>query len=98
MFNIAENQEFINAIGIANAPNRNEIIANLEEIAKQKLTIKISEKLTDAQLEEFNSLDDEEQAANWLTTNLPELPELVSESLSEMKNEIFSTKAAVLGQ
>lgn len=98
MFGIADNHEFLTAIGIENAPNRDEIVARLEKIAEQKLTIKISEKLTPAQLEEFNNIADEEQAFNWLTANLPDLPNLVTESLSEMKDEILSTKAAVLGQ
>ena len=98
MFNIADNHEFLSAIGIENAPNRDEIVANLEKIAQQKLTIKISERLTTAQMEEFNNIADEEQAANWLITNLPDLTDLVTASLSEMKDEILSTKAAVLGQ
>lgn len=98
MFNIANNHEFLVAIGIEKAPNRDEIVANLEKIAEQKLTIKISERLTPAQLEEFNNITDEEQAANWLATNVPDLTNLVTESLSEMKNEIISTKTAVLGQ
>lgn len=97
MFNIADNHEFLSAIGIENAPNRDEIVANLEKIAQQKLTIKISERLTTAQMEEFNNIADEEQAANWLITNLPDLTDLVTASLSEMKDEIISTKAAVLG-
>ena len=59
MFGIADNHEFLAALGIENAPNRDVIIANLEKIAQQKLTIKISERLTAAQLEEFNSIVDE---------------------------------------
>lgn len=97
MFGIADNHEFLVAIGIEDAPNRDTIVADLEKIAQQKLTIKISEKLTSAQLEEFNNIVDEEQAANWLNTNLPEFPNLVTESLSEIRDEILSTKAAVLG-
>lgn len=97
MFGIADNHDFLVAIGIENAPNRDAIVANLEKIAQQKLTIKISEKLSPAQLEEFNSIIDEGQAANWLAINLPDLPNLVTESLSELKDEILSTKAKVLG-
>ena len=97
MFGIADNHEFLRAIGIENAPNRDAIIANLEKIAQQKLTIKISEKLTPVQLEEFNNIVDDEQAANWLANNLPDLPNLVTESLAEMKDEILSTKEKVLG-
>ncbi len=98
MFGIAENHDFLVEIGIENAPNRDAIIANLETLAQQKLILKISEKLTPAQLEEFNSINDEENAANWLNTNLPELPSLVTECLSEMKNEILSTKNTILGE
>ena len=97
MFGIADNHDFLVAIGIENAPNRDAIVANLEKIAQQKLTIKVSERLSSAQLEEFNNIVDEEQAANWLANNLPEFPNLVTESLSEMKNEILSTKEKVLG-
>ena len=49
------------------------------------------------QLEEFNNIVDDEQAANWLANNLPDLPNLVTESLAEMKDEILSTKEKVLG-
>ena len=96
MFGIADNHEFLAALGIENAPNRDVIIANLEKIVQQKLTIKISEKLTAAQLEEFNNIVDEEQSANWLNDNLPDLSNLVTESVSEMANEILATKKAVL--
>lgn len=96
MFGIADNHEFLAALGIENAPNRDIIIANLEKIVQQKLTIKISEKLTAAQLEEFNNIVDEEQSANWLNDNLPDLSNLVTESVSEMANEILATKKAVL--
>ena len=98
MFGIADNHEFLTAIGIENAPNRDAIVQQLEGIAQQKLTIRISEKLTPEQMDEFNSITDEEQAASWLNVNLPDLPNLVTEALSEMKDEILSTKAAVLGQ
>ncbi len=97
MFGIADNHDFLAALGIENAPNRDVIIANLEKIAQQKLTIKISERLTAAQLEEFNSIVDEEQSANWLNNNLPDFSNLVTESISEMADEILSTKKAVLG-
>lgn len=97
MFGIADNHEFLAALGIENAPNRDTIIANLEKIVQQKLTIKISEKLTAAQLEEFNNIVDEEQSANWLNNNLPDFSNLVTESVSEMADEIISTKKAVLG-
>ena len=98
MFGIADNHEFLSAIGIENAPNRDAIVANLEKIAQQKLTIKISEKLSPTQLEEFNNIVDEEQVANWLARNLPDLPNLVTESLSEMKDEILLTEEKIVGK
>ncbi len=97
MFGIADNHEFLTAIGVENAPNRDVIVANLERIAQQKLAIKISERLTPDQLEEFNNINDEEQAARWLAGNLPDLLKLVTESLADMKNEVLATKGMVLG-
>ena len=97
MFGIMDNHEFLSAIGIENSPNRDAIAASLENLAEQKLTIKLSERLTTEQLAEFNTIKDEQQAAEWLNTNVPDFNELVTASLAEMKDEILSMKATVLG-
>lgn len=99
MFDIASNQEFLQAIGIANAPEdtKAKLIAGIEDLAKQKLTIKLADKLTDEQAEEFSQITDEEQAKTWLEQNVPDLNDLVTEVFTEIKNDILEHKANVVG-
>ena len=99
MFGIAENKEFLSAIGIANAPEdiKAKVIVGLEDLAQRKLTIKISDKLTDAQAEEFGAITDERQAYNWLITNVPNFLSLTVEVLEEMKRDILENRNKIVG-
>lgn len=99
MFGIAENKEFLSAIGIANAPEdiKTKVIVGLEDLAQRKLTIKISDKLTDAQAEEFGAITDERQAYNWLITNVPNFLSLTVEVLEEMKRDILENRNKIVG-
>ena len=97
MFGIADNHEFLSAIGIEKAPNRDELVASLEELAAQKFTIKLAGRLNTEQLEEFNAIEDEKQAADWLNAHVPDFQSLVTEALAEMRDEILTMRATVLG-
>ena len=89
MFDIANNTEFLTAIGINNAPEevKEKLIAGIENLAQQRLITKLSDKLTD-----------EQQAADWLNQNIPDFADLVTEVFSEIKNEILEHKMNVVGQ
>lgn len=99
MFGIAENKEFLTAIGIANASEdvKAKLIAGLEDLAQQKLVVKISDRLTDQQAEEFEAIADEQQAYNWLIANVPDFLSLVTEVLDEMKRDILENKQKIVG-
>ena len=99
MFDIANNQEFLQAIGIANSPEdvKAKLIAGIEDLAQQKLIVKISDKITDEQAEEFGQITDETEAKNWLEQNVPEFPDMVTEVFTEIKNDILQHKANVVG-
>ena len=100
MFDIANNAEFLQAIGIADAPEdvKTKLIAGIEDLAKQRLTTKISDKITDEQAEEFGQITDEDQAKQWLDTNVPDFQDLVTEVFAEIKNDILEHKASVVGR
>ena len=100
MFDIANNTEFLTAIGINDAPEdtKAKLIAGIENLAPERLITKVSDKLTKEQAEEFNQITDEQQAADWLSNNLPELPDLVTEVFAEIKTEILEHKMNVVGQ
>ena len=99
MFDIASNTQFLEAIGIANSPEdvKATLIAGIENLAKDRLTIKLSEKLTDEQAEQFGNITDEQQAKDWLQTNVPDFSQMVTDVFEEIKNEILTQKASVIG-
>jgi hypothetical protein len=99
MFDIANNTEFLIAIGINNAPEdvKAKLIAGIENLAEKKLITRLSDIVTDEQAEQFGSITDEQEAANWLNTNIPNFQEIVTEVLTEIKNDIMQHKTAVVG-
>ena len=99
MFGIQDNTEFLTAIGIANAPEdvKATLIAGIEDLAQKKLVVAISDRITDAQAEEFGAIQDEEQAYQWLNANVPDFESIVTGVLEEIKNDILMHKAEVVG-
>ena len=99
MFNIANNQEFIEALGIANAPEETKatLIAGLEETAQNRLVIELANILTDEQAEEFASLENPEESMSWLIKNVPNLQEIMTNVLSNMRDEILLNRQKVVG-
>lgn len=100
MFGIAENTEFLTAIGIANASDETKatLIAGIEDLAQKRLVTRLSERLTDAQAEEFGAITDEKEAADWLSKNVPDFQQIVTDVLSEIRDEIIQNKARIVGQ
>lgn len=99
MFGIANNSEFLAAIGIANASEdiKAKVIAGLEDLAQKRLIVKLADKITDDQAEEFGKIEDQKKAYEWLITNVPDLSLIMTDVLEEMKNEILANKAKVVG-
>lgn len=99
MFGIKDNTEFLTAIGIANAPDdvKATLIAGIEDLAQKKLVVAISDRITDAQAEEFGAIQDEEQAYQWLNANVPDFESIVTSVLEDIKNDILMHKAEVVG-
>ncbi|MDO4747057.1 MAG: DUF5663 domain-containing protein [Candidatus Saccharibacteria bacterium] len=99
MFGIADNQEFLTAIGIADASEetKNQLIAGIETLAEQRLVTALSDRLTDAEAEEFGKITDEQQARDWLMAKIPDFQDMVANILADIKNDILLHKAEVIG-
>lgn len=99
MFGIAENQAFLKAIGIANIPvdQKAKLVAGLEDVAQKQLIVKISDRLTEKQANEFAAITDEKVAYEWVMKNIPDFQELVTNVLEDMKNDILAHKMKVVG-
>ena len=98
MFDIANNTEFLTAIGIADAQEETKakIAADIEDLVKERLVTKLSDRLTEAQAEEFGAITDEKQAYDWLMTNVPDFNDIVTGVLQEVRDDILAHKAAVI--
>lgn len=94
MFDIANNTEFLTATGVADAPEaeRTKLIAELEELAGKRLVVALSERLTEAQIAEFDAITDEKQAYDWLAANLPDFPDLVNQILADLQSDVIAHK------
>ena len=100
MFDIANNTEFLTAIGINDAPEdvKAKLIAGIETLAEERLIIKLSDKLSEEQAEEFEKITDEQQSIEWLNANIPDLSSIVTEVFKEIKDEILEHKMNVVGE
>ena len=99
MFDIANNTEFLTAIGINDAPEETKatLIAGIEDLAEKRLITKLSEVMTDAQAEEFGKITDEQQAYDYLLSVVPNFQDIVASVLSEIKGEILLHQQTVVG-
>lgn len=99
MFDIANNTEFLTAIGINDAPEetKTKLIGGIEALAEKRLITKLSEVMTDEQAEEFGKITDEKQAYDYLISTVPNFEDLATEILAEIKDEILTHQAAVVG-
>ena len=99
MFNIANNTEFLEALGINDAPEETKakLIAGLEDLAKERITIKLSECFSEEQAKEFGAITDEQQAYDWIMKNIPDFEQMIADVLSDIKFDILRQKAEVVG-
>lgn len=99
MFGIANNQEFLTSIGVADASEetKQKLIAGIETLAEQRLVTTLSDRLSDEQAEEFGKITDEQQAYDWLMANVPDFQDIVTKILSDIKDGILLHKAEVVG-
>lgn len=99
MFGIANNTEFLTAIGINDAPEETKatLIAGIEDLVKNKLITEMSNRLTEAEAEEFGNIADEDQAYNWLNTHVPDFNDIVKKIISDVQYDILKHKAEAMG-
>ena len=99
MFDIANNTEFLEAIGISNAPEETKaaLISKLEDLATTKLIIALSERLTDDEADEFGRITDEKEAYDFLISHVPDFQTVAENVLRGMKNDILTRRAAIVG-
>ena len=99
MFGIINNTEFLTAIGINDAPEEQKaaLVAGIEDLIKEKLITEMSNRLTDAEAEEFGNIADEDQAYEWLNTHVPDFNDIVKKIIADVQYDIIKRKTEIVG-
>lgn len=88
-------------LGLGTLPvdDKNKMLAHIYETLELRVGMKLAEKMTDAQLDEFESFidrNDETGALRWLETNFPNYKEVVADELEKLKSEIKAQAPAIV--
>ena len=92
------NEEFLAEMGLAAMPEeqKQDFLAYVQEELEVRIGEKISKGLTEVQLNEFDMITDQAEAAKWLETNRPDYREIVARTIAEMKEEIKANRQQLL--
>ncbi|MDB5160986.1 MAG: hypothetical protein JWO96_366 [Candidatus Saccharibacteria bacterium] len=99
MFQLDDN--LLKELGLGDLPaeEKNKMLAHIYETLELRVGMRLAEKMTDAQLDEFEAFidrNDEEGALRWLETNFPNYKDTVAEELNKLKEEIKSQAPAIM--
>ncbi|HET9850225.1 MAG TPA: DUF5663 domain-containing protein [Candidatus Saccharimonadales bacterium] len=99
MFQLDDN--LLQELGLGSLPpdEKNKMLAHIYETLELRVGMRLAEKMTDAQLDEFEAFidkNDEEGALHWLETNFPNYKDTVAEELNKLKGEIKAQAPAIV--
>ena len=99
MSGIANNTEFLTAIGINDAPEETKatLVAGIEDLIREKLITEMSNWLSDAEAEEFGNITDEDEAFNWLNSHVPDFNDIVKNIIQDVQYDILKRRAETVG-
>lgn len=101
MFKLDDN--FLNELGLSALPptEKNKMLAHIYETLEMRVGMRLAEKMTNEQLDEFEAYinkNDEAGALKWLETNFPNYKEVVAEELEKLKAEIRQVAPQIVAQ
>ena len=99
MFQLDDN--LLKELGLGDLPaeEKNKMLAHIYETLELRVGMTLAEKMTDAQLDEFEAFidrNDEDGALKWLETNFPNYKDTVADELGKLKEEIRTQAPAIL--
>ena len=99
MFKLDNN--FLIELGLAALPEneKGKMLAHIYETLELRVGMKLAEKMSDAQLDEFEKLadaNDEAASLKWLETNVPNYKAVVMAELEKLKLEIKASASQIL--
>lgn len=99
MFKLDNN--FLVTMGLGGLPvdEKNRLLQMIYERLEMNVGMRLAEKMTDAQLDEFESFidrNDEAAALKWLESNFPNYKDVVAEELEKLKVEVQAAAPQIL--
>ena len=91
--------KFLQEMGLQAMPEdqKQKFLDYVQEELEVRIGERISKGLTEVQLNEFDMITNPLEAAKWLEKNRPDYREIVSRTIEEMKEEIRSNRARLIG-
>jgi len=86
-------------LGDLPAEEKNKMLAHIYETLELRVGMNLAEKMTDAQLDEFEGFidkNDEKGALSWLESNFPDYKKVVADEMEKLKGEIKTQAPAIL--
>ena len=92
------NEEFLAEMGLSAMPEeqKRDFLEYVQEELEVRIGERIAKGLTETQLNEFDRITDQNEAAKWLEINRPDYREIVSRTIAEMKEEIRANRSKLL--
>ncbi len=91
-------ENFLQEMGLSAMPEeqKQKFLDYVQEELEVRIGERISKGLTEVQLNEFDKITDQAEAAKWLEINRPDYREIVARTIEEMKSEIRANRAKLI--
>ncbi len=99
MFKLDDNLLHELGLGSLSPTDKNKMLGHIYETLEMRVGMKLSEQMTNEQLDEFESYidrNDEAGALKWLETNFPDYKQVVAQQLEALKHEIKATAPQII--
>ena len=92
-------EQFLQEMGLSAMPEdqKQKFLDYIEEQLEVRIGERISRGLTEEQLSEYDTITDQAEATKWLEKNRPDYREIVTRTINEMKEEIRTNRAKLVG-
>ena len=91
-------ENFLHEMGLSAMPEdqKQAFLDYVQEELEVRIGERISKGLTEVQLNEFDLITDQAEAAKWLEINRPDYREIVARTIEEMKDEIRANRSKLV--
>lgn len=99
MFKLDDNLLRELGLGALPAAEKNRMLGHIYETLEMRVGMKLAQKMTNEQLDEFEAFidrSDEAGALKWLETNFPDYKQVVADELERLKTEIKTAAPQIL--